>query len=425
MAGTPPPLPPGQGQGQSREQERPSGSGGISGLEGLGRPAASLASAATMPPPVPGFDPVPEPPDPDEPPDPGGPTERQFPCGSCGASLTLKLGETHLHCPYCGAEEDLPEVDGFVEEQDFAAALAEQEDAAPVIEADLVACSNCGAEVTPPEHADSFSCPYCATDMVRMTIHYRLLKPQGVLAFALDRELARKRWQNWLGKLWFAPSNLQRMAVTTETVKPVYVPFWTFDARTDTGYRGSRGITRTYTTGTGKNRRTRTKTSWYPCSGFVRVFFDDVLVPATQCLPLNLLKKLEPWSLGKLQPFQEELLAGVQAQRYQLDLKPAFSYAQQEMAPIIDRAIRRDIGGDKQRIHSKSTQYSRVTFKHILLPVYVAAYRYNNKTYQLLVNAATGEVQGERPWSVWKITLAVITALAVLVPLIWLVINHA
>ena len=420
MAGTPPPLPGGSAPRPQTPEDQ--SRGGITGLEGLGRPGGA---AVATPPPMPAFDPEPEAPGPDDPPDPGGPSERQFPCGSCGASLTLKLGQTHLHCPYCGAEEDLPEVDGMVEEQDFQAALSQQEDAAPVLEADLVKCSNCGAEVTPPEHADSFSCPYCATDMVRTTIHYRLLKPQGVLPFALDRELARKRWQGWLGKLWFAPNNLQRMAITTEAVKPVYVPFWTFDAKTDTSYRGSRGIIRTVTVGSGKNRRTRTKTSWYPASGFVRVFFDDVLVPATHAMPLTLLKKLEPWSLGKLQPFQEELLAGVQAQRYQLDLKPAFSYAQQEMAPKIDRAIRRDIGGDKQRIHHKSTSYSRVTFKHILLPVYVAAYRYNNKSYQLLVNAATGEVQGERPWSVWKIVLASLAAAAVVIPLVWLILTHA
>jgi predicted RNA-binding Zn-ribbon protein involved in translation (DUF1610 family) len=319
--------------------------------------------------------------------------------------LVIKLGERHLHCPYCGSEEELPDFDGSVEEQDFASALQAQEGAEPHIEADLCHCDSCGADVTPPPGADSFACPYCASDIVRTTIHQRLLKPQGVLPFALDRELARKRWHLWLGRLWFAPNNLSRMAVTTEAVKPVYVPFWTYDARTDTGYRGSRGITRTVTVGTGKNRRTTTRTSWYPTSGLVRVFFDDVLIPATQCLPLGLLKKLEPWSLPKLEPFREEMLAGVQAQRYQVDLTAGFSYAQQEMAPKIDQAIRRDIGGDKQRIHHKSTQYSRITFKHILLPVYVAAYRYNNKTYQLLVNAATGEVQGQRPWSVWKLTL--------------------
>ena len=57
--------------------------------------------------------------------------------------------------------------------------------------------------------------------------------------------------------------------------------------------------------------------------------------------------------------------------------------------------------------------YNDVTFKHILLPVYAAAYRYRGTVYQFLVNARTGEVQGNRPWSWWKISLAVLAGLLV------------
>ena len=82
------------------------------------------------------------------------------------------------------------------------------------------------------------------------------------------------------------------------------------------------------------------------------------------------------------------------------------------MGPRIDDTIRRDIGGDVQRISSKSTVYTDITFKHILLPVWISSYTYKDKVYRFLVNAQTGEVQGERPWSVWKITFAVLGGLA-------------
>ena len=72
----------------------------------------------------------------------------------------------------------------------------------------------------------------------------------------------------------------------------------------------------------------------------------------------------------------------------------------------------RDIGGDEQRIHSVKTQHDNVTFKHILLPVWISAYRYQNQVYRFLVNARTGEVQGERPYSWVKITLLVLAILA-------------
>ncbi|HEV8203875.1 MAG TPA: hypothetical protein VGP98_06540 [Pyrinomonadaceae bacterium] len=73
--------------------------------------------------------------------------------------------------------------------------------------------------------------------------------------------------------------------------------------------------------------------------------------------------------------------------------------------------MRNDIGGDEQMIESLSTNYSDVTFKHLLLPVYAGAYRYNGKTYQIMVNGRTGEIQGERPYSFWKIALLVLTIL--------------
>jgi hypothetical protein len=60
------------------------------------------------------------------------------------------------------------------------------------------------------------------------------------------------------------------------------------------------------------------------------------------------------------------------------------------------------------------THYSAITFKHLLLPVYAGAYRLNQKVFQVVVNGRTGEVQGDRPYSVWKITLFISTILLVL-----------
>jgi hypothetical protein len=40
--------------------------------------------------------------------------------------------------------------------------------------------------------------------------------------------------------------------------------------------------------------------------------------------------------------------------------------------------------------------------------VWITAYRFRQTVYRVLVNARTGEVQGERPWSWIKITLFVL-----------------
>ena len=84
------------------------------------------------------------------------------------------------------------------------------------------------------------------------------------------------------------------------------------------------------------------------------------------------------------------------------------------MAQQIDRDVRHDIGGDEQRVHFIKTNHSAITFKHIMLPVYVAAYRFHQKVFQVLVNARTGEVQGSRPYSWLKITFAVLAVIALI-----------
>jgi hypothetical protein len=149
--------------------------------------------------------------------------------------------------------------------------------------------------------------------------------------------------------------------------------------------------------------RTVTKIRWYPVSGEVQHFFDDVLVCGSKSVPDHLVHGMEPWRLEELEPFKAEFLAGLKTERYAVDLKEGLGIAKKMMEPVIDQLIRRDIGGDHQKITDKRTRYMGVTFKHCLLPVWVANYRYHEKLYQILINGRTGKVSGERPYSFWKI----------------------
>jgi len=142
--------------------------------------------------------------------------------------------------------------------------------------------------------------------------------------------------------------------------------------------------------------------------------FNDVLVLASHSLPKGYAEELEPWDLQNLVPYQDEYLSGFQAESYQLDLPQGFEVAKTIMADYIAVLIRQDIGGDHQRISSMDTRYAGVTFKHTLLPVWISAYRFHDRTFRFLVNARTGEVQGERPYSWVKITLLVLSILVVM-----------
>jgi hypothetical protein len=235
-----------------------------------------------------------------------------------------------------------------------------------------------------------------------------------VLPFALDEQTARGAMSDWLGRLWFAPSGLKDYARKGRRLNGIYVPYWTFDAATRSAYRGERGTVYYETRRVMQNGKARTvqvpRVRWRPARGQVARFFDDVLVLASKSLPKRFTDGLAPWDLAALEPYTPEFLAGFRAEGYAVKLEEGFIEARGIMDGIIQRDIKFDIGGDRQRIHQVDTTVRDVTFKHILLPVWLAAYKYRGETYRFVVNGQTGKVQGERPYSTIKIAFAVLAA---------------
>ena len=352
----------------------------------------------------------------------GGPTT--FPCEGCGGDLVYSPGVAKMECPYCGAEVDCPAPTGEVLEHDFESQLASLEANATTTTVSQVTCNACGAENHLEANQTSGECAFCGTPFVQQPKEANVIKPQALLPFAVTRDEGIGHFREWINGLWFAPNKLKHFARDIQKLKGLYLPHWTYDSDTTTDYMGQRGVAYyvsvSYTDSDG-NRRTRQerRIRWYPASGRVWVKFDDILVPASDTLPREYVDELEPWDLPALTPYEDAFLSGFQSESYTVDLRGGFDIAKIKMEPEIEETIRWDIGGDEQRIHHKTTYYSDITFKYILLPVWISAYRFKDKTYQFLVNARTGEVQGERPWSWIKITLAVLAALAVIGTIIY------
>ena len=359
-------------------------------------------------------------------------TEKRFPCGQCGAKLVFSPGVAKLRCEYCGFENEIPQSDADIKELDFRQYLAELAKGEQTVEQQQVKCSACAAEFEPPADATAFACPFCGADIVTPPTATTIIKPKSLLPFKVTREQAWGSFRKWLKGLWFAPSKLKRFARIDSRLSGMYVPHWTYDANTISHYTGQRGddywVTESYTTRQNgktvhKTRRVR-KTRWTYVSGTVWNSFDDVLVLASRSLPQKHAEQLEPWDLKNLVPYGDEYLSGFQAQRYQVDLAQGFERAKDIMDGTIRMTICRDIGGDHQRIHSVRTQHNDVKFKHILLPVWISAYRFKEKVYRFLVNARTGEVQGERPWSWIKITLAALGGLILVGAGVWVYVRY-
>ena len=338
-----------------------------------------------------------------------------FPCTGCGGDLLFKPGAAKMECPYCGAEVDCPAPTGEVLEHDFESQLAALESGATTTVVAEVNCEACGAHNQLEANQTSGECAFCGTAFVQQPQTANVLCPQAVLPFAVTREEGLGHFREWINSRWFAPNKLKQFARDINKLKGLYIPHWTYDSDTITDYMGQRGEAYyvTVSDGEGKTRQER-RVNWYPAAGRVWVSFDDILVPASDTLPRKYVDELEPWDLPNLTPYADEYLSGFQSESYTTDLRGGFNLAKDKMVPEIESKIRWDIGGDEQRIHSKTTVYQNITFKYILLPVWISAYRFKDRSFQFLVNARTGEVQGERPWSWVKITLAALLVISII-----------
>jgi len=340
-------------------------------------------------------------------------------------------GTASLKCPYCGTENVVKQPETgptgrppVEQELDFLTFLSQLADQADTVETTSVRCDGCGSEQTLRPGQTAGTCAFCGKAIVAQATVRRTIKPASLLPFKVGKEQAVEAFRQWMSGLWFAPGNLKLLA-ERNGLQGVYVPAWTYDTNADTEYSGQRGDnyweTETYTETENGQTVTKTRqvqrTRWSWVSGRVFNAFDDVLVLAVRTLPRKA-EKLEPWDLASLEAYDDRYLSGFIGESYTVDLGEGFGIAQQKMKPVIDRTICQDIGGDHQRIDSANTNYHDITFKHLLLPMWISAYRYQNKVYNFLVNARTGEVAGDRPWSVWKIVRLIVAILAVLIVIV-------
>ena len=355
------------------------------------------------------------------------------PCIACGADLRYAPGQDHLVCDHCGYSQPIPAAPA-----QRRAALAEiplptagNMAAIDSVETETprtLKCPNCAASFALSGAFHAMECPFCATPVVLDTGVERHIKPQALVPFVLTEAEARAALERWLGRLWFAPSRLQDFARRGRKMTGVYAPYWTFDARSRSRYTGLRGDAyyeseqvRVQVQGRTETRHRQVrKIRWHSVSGQVARDFNDIAIYAAQSLPPAHVQALQPWDFSALVPYSADYLAGFEAEAYTVTLLEGHGMGRAMMERVIEADVRRAIGGDEQQVRSIDTTYSNETFKHVLLPIWTAAYRYRGRAYPFVVNAQTGQVRGARPWSAWKIAAAVLLVAALLAGVIWL-----
>jgi hypothetical protein len=269
------------------------------------------------------------------------------------------------------------------------------------------------------------NCEFCGSPAL---VDYQEIKapirPQGVLPFRIDRNRVRDDVHRWWKSRWFAPGRLA-FAALVDTIKSLYIPYWTFDAHAHCPWTAEAGHYY-YVTVPGRDAKGRAvmrqeqRVRWEPAAGVVDAVFDDEAVPGTQGLPLDLLRKVEPFPTSEVVAYDTAFLSGHVVEHYQVVLLDAAQRSLEQMHAKLLAQCATQIPGDTYRNLEISPDYSGRTFKHVLVPVWLLSYDYGSKAYQVIVNGYTGTIAGRHPYSFWKIAFAIVLALLATLVVLWL-----
>jgi len=350
-------------------------------------------------------------------------------CPACGGQAEWEPATQKLRCPFCGTESpyQFDRDQGKVVELDLVKALRElpDDERGWQTERRSVQCQSCRAVMVFDPARVGQNCEFCGSPAL---VDYQELRapirPQGVLPFRVDAHRVRDDIRRWWKSRWFAPGRLA-IAALVDTVKSLYIPYWTFDAKVHCPWTAEAGYYY-YVNVPGRDSkgqpvvRQEQRVRWEPAAGVVDTSFDDEAVPGTQGLPLDLLKQIEPFPTGEVVTYDTAFLSGHTVEHYQVVLLDAAQRSLEQMQAKLVALCGQQVPGDTQRNLSIAPEYSGRTFKHVLVPIWLLTYNYGAKVYQVIVNGYTGAIAGRRPYSPWKIAFAVLVALLVSLIVLWL-----
>lgn len=330
-----------------------------------------------------------------------------FFCPKCGAPMEFNIHTTTFSCPYCGLVHEIEESSAADREQVLARVLPTERGHRWASAQHLMICGQCGANSLWPAGQTAVECPYCGSrQLLQSEAIEDLIDPQGIAIMQVDEKQAAEKIVQWLGRGWTTPDDFKESAWQS-LLRPAYYPFWTFDGTLEINWSCS--VNESFN----KNQK------WVGRTGVEFEMFDDVLIPGLKSMKDKTLRKLGIFYLKDVIDFKPEYLAGWPALTYDRSLAQAILLARE----IIVRKVRQELhfrvlpGIQKQDFRTGGLNWHDMTYKLILLPVWIGQYRYKGKTYPIMVNGQTGHVTGGKPKDTVKaigIILSIIVTVIVL-----------
>jgi DNA-directed RNA polymerase subunit RPC12/RpoP len=334
-------------------------------------------------------------------------TKETFSCPNCGAPLEYLLQANALSCLHCGLVQEITERSAVDDEQDMARILPTERGHRWAASQHQMVCEQCGAHSLWAIGQTAAECPYCGSrQLLESEETQGLVDPHGIAIMKVNESQAMESVLQWLGKGWTVPDDLME-AARRSLLRSAYYPFWTFDGTAEMSWTGY------VDQGYGDNH------NWVKREGTEYEMFDDVLVPGLTSFKFKTLNNLGDFYIKDIVEFKPEYLAGWPAMTYDRPLAKATLLAREQIA----RKLRREInsralqGRYKRDFRAGNLNWSDMTFKHILLPLWIGTYRYKGGEYPVMINGQTGKVTGEKPRDTFKVFGIIVSIIVTIIVL--------
>lgn len=341
-----------------------------------------------------------------------------YACPNCAANIAYDVSAGGVSCDYCGYRAPVRSVNvGKASENfEFTLETMSQSTRGWGTKREILHCHSCGGGLSIPEGSVTTTCPFCASNKVNVTTSLdETLRPRFLIPFKVSLEKTKALAANWLGRGWFHPDELAANSII-HRFQGLYLPFWTFNTKINAGWRAQVGYERTERHYNAREKRweTRNKIVWRWEDGKVKLKIDDYLITGSfrKHISHQILKCLYPYQLSGLVAYDPDYLAGWRAQAYETTLTDAWESAKNEIREQAKKTCYQNISSSHVRNFSMTADFNGESWRYILLPVYLATYKHEDKTYQVMINGQTGSIAGQKPVAWWKIWLAIAALLS-------------
>lgn len=326
----------------------------------------------------------------------------RFTCPSCGGKQLFDPDLPGLVCQSCGRPE--PMALQRLTESHLELERENDRGQWSIMPGEAL-CGACGARMTAPPSSAALRCAFC--DSVHITVQPAtpgLISPAGIAPFRYHEDDVHQL----IGKHWgVQPDRVRQLIEEGEiSLSGVYLPFWMFGGQVHIRCVLDRRI---YPDTYSATERVVLRDSWPRRSAWFECDIADHLVYAAHTLAEEEVRRILPFELRTLYAYNPAILAGWQAEHYQIALEDAGMVAEKEVRDLaFDCAARRGLYMEPSDMLQGDVRVLNWVAKLVLLPVYAVKRNANANEARLLINGQTGKVSRDRSdwFEAWRKWLA-------------------